>query len=198
MLVLAHSGRFGKLRNELENNYTKGKDEYPETFDKCYTLLYYRVEESKKTPSNKVKKEKDEEDDQDGLIFNTNGGESDLEDDEEGENFVTMKNDSKNNNKKNKDKQRRTTDMAKVQCYNCKEYGHYANDPECPLYKNKEKDEQEEEDTDDLGDDKEGVMEMNIDIHPEDFPALKIKPGSNQRQSLNIWPMISCLIVRQT
>ena len=45
MLVLSHNSKFGKLKNELENNYTKGKNEYPKSFDKNYAMLFYRVDE---------------------------------------------------------------------------------------------------------------------------------------------------------
>ena len=88
MLVLAHNGRFGKLKNELENDYIKGKDDYPKSFDKSYSLLYHRVEEVKKSTP---KREKFKKEDEDGMILNTNAGESDLEDDEEGKKFVTNK-----------------------------------------------------------------------------------------------------------
>ena len=38
-----------------------------------------------------------------------------------------------------KPQNRKPVDMSKIQCYRCKEYGHYANSPKCPLFKkNKE------------------------------------------------------------
>ena len=82
MPVLAHGSRFGKLRNELENNYTKGKDEYPKSFDKCYSMLYYIVEKTRKQPSKHSESKKTSDN---GVLFNTNAKESELEDDVEGE-----------------------------------------------------------------------------------------------------------------
>ena len=77
MIMLAHNGRFGRLKNELENNYTKGKDEYPDTFDQAYAMLHYRVEETKKTWKNEYGKD-------DGMIFVTHGDDSDVEEETEG------------------------------------------------------------------------------------------------------------------
>ena len=72
-----------------------------------------------------------------------------------------------------KKSQRKTTDMSKVECFKCGRKGHYANSPECPLNKNEE---EEDDDTDDLGDDKEGVIELNIDPTPEDFDNVDLEP----------------------
>ena len=124
MLVLAHSATYGKLRNELENDYTKGKDNYPETFDKSYNMLYHRVEEVKKTAPRREKTDKEEE----GMVFSTNAYDSDLEYDDEGGQHITSK-----GRKKGFKQQRKTTDMSKVECYKCGKKGHYANSPECPL-----------------------------------------------------------------
>ena len=168
MLTLANNGRYGKLKNELENNYTKGKNEYPDSFDKSYSMLYYRVEEKKKEMPRKVEEDKDEDD---GMIFNTHAGESDLENDGEGHQLVSTKGDQK------KKSQRRTTDLSKVQCYKCGKRGHYASSPECPLF-NKSSD--GESDADDLEDDKEGVVEVNVDLGPDDFPAFNLVSLTHQ------------------
>ena len=117
MLVLAHNSRFGKLRNELENSSTKGKNGYPESFHKIYSMLYYRVEETRK-PYKQIEQKKTKED---GVVLNTCANDSDLGDDTEGELFIT------NEKKGKKQSQRKTTDLSKVQCYKCKKYGHYAN-----------------------------------------------------------------------
>ena len=77
MIMLAHNGRFGRLTNEVENDYTKEKNEYPDTFDKAYTMLYYRIEETKKTRKNEYYKD-------DGMIFVPHGDDSDVEEETEG------------------------------------------------------------------------------------------------------------------
>ena len=82
MLVLAHNSRFGKLRNELENNYTKGKDEYPKSFDDSYSMLYYRVDEVRRSQH---RREKDDE----GMVFNTNEESSDLGEENESQQLTT-------------------------------------------------------------------------------------------------------------
>ena len=34
-----------KMMNELENDFTKGNDEYPSTMNEAYSMLYYRVDD---------------------------------------------------------------------------------------------------------------------------------------------------------
>ena len=41
MIYLADEARYRKLKNELENDFTKGNDEYPSSFSEAYSLLYY-------------------------------------------------------------------------------------------------------------------------------------------------------------
>ena len=62
-------------------------------------------------------------------------------DDDDGENLVTAKKKGAKGTS-----QRRTTDMIKVQCFDCKRYGHYANTPLCPNYREGDDDESGDED----------------------------------------------------
>ena len=106
-----------KLKNELENDFTKGNDEYPASFSKAYSLLYYRVDDEPK------KKLGESSDPRMKSIFTTQ--ETD-EEDEHNSAVQLATATKKKNETKQEPRQRRRTDMKKVTCFDCGKKGHYS------------------------------------------------------------------------
>ena len=51
MIFLANEAKFKRLKNELENDFTKGNNEYPESLADSNPMLYYRVDDEAKKPN---------------------------------------------------------------------------------------------------------------------------------------------------
>ena len=132
-------------------------------------MLYYRVERTPKEIPKKIDRRADQDE---GVVFNANGDESELDDDEDGEQHITI-----TKMKTSKVGQPRSTDLSKVQCYKCKQYGHYKNSKECPLYVEES---QNDSDTDDLGDDEDDVIQVNVELDPDDFSNFVLVQFVNQ------------------
>jgi hypothetical protein len=102
-LAGADRAHYGKLLNELENSYLKGRDEYPTTLNAAYNLLVHYVNgmPSVANPINT-----------DGVAFTviTDG---------ENEQGTTLATDGKRGQKPPKD-------ISHITCYNCNEKGHYS------------------------------------------------------------------------
>ena len=74
-------------------------------------------------------------------------------------------------------KERKTTDLSKVQYYKHKQYGYYANSPNCPMFS---EDNNNDSNTVDLADDDDSVVQVNVDLNPNDSSTFILIQFVNQ------------------